>query len=671
MSGNPETLPETMPETTVRRTPLGRRLASSLRWMMIPTNPVFTLEMRTSGRQRSTYMNRLSFSLVLLAVIALTYFGASSSGFSDGSTGASRAQELQTIAPTLAMWISFLLLIGLAFTGPALVGGAICDERRAGTLPATLTTPLTAGQIIVGKVASKFVHVLVLLALSLPLMLALRLFGGLETSWILGASSIILSFTLLAMSIAVLYSLRARRGTTAAGAASLTAFGLPGVISLAIVQQTARHGATLPNGMPLTELIPWFFSPATLGFMVAELHIGMGGAPRSIWGGGQWQTPWLANSLLNVMLAGLVLFIATRMLRRTMRTLDERHILPPKLRSKKGTSNRHRKGRKSAQTQTELPGETPTIDTVSDSAVPNDSSAEPREPVPMQPEQESIAEIERSGSRTVSDRPVLWRELAQPAFRSIYVRAVAVLACLVSLIWLYVDVGIDTPATHLMVPIIGTLLLIVMVAGSASGSIASERETKTWGVLLTTPLKPRQILFGKIGGALRRQWLIGGVIGLHIVCSLIAGAMPVSIAIGLVAVLLASCLFAASIGTAAALMIRSARRATTVTYLTLATLWIFPFVALGIIESLGIMHEIETLLLSIASFINPIYYVYSLAAAIDSWPVRFRFEWPRGALEPVPYFRMLFFAVVLWVGISAVILKLMCLWFSRFTERTS
>ena len=113
---------------------------------------------------------------------------------------------------------------------------------------------------------------------------------------------------------------------------------------------------------------------------------------------------------------------------------------------------------------------------------------------------------------------MLWRELSQPAFRSVYVKVVAILACLVGLAWLYIDVGIDTPATNMMIPIIGTLLLVVMVANSSSGSIATEREAKTWGLLLTTPLRPRQIMLGKMGGAMRRQWLIFGVLGLHIGC---------------------------------------------------------------------------------------------------------------------------------------------------------
>lgn len=642
-------------EQAVRAVPMRQRLLSSLRWLMIPTNPVFMLEMRTSGRQRSTYINRLMFSLVLLGIITLTYVGASFES-SFGASGVGRAQELQTIAPTLAVWISFLLLGGLIFTGPSLVGGSICDERRAGTLPATLTTPLTAGQIIVGKVASKFVHVLVLMSLAVPLLLALRLFGGLETGWIVGAALIILSYTLLAMSIAVLYSLRAARGSMAAGGATFTAFLVPGLLSLVLVYHTSRYNTTLPSGMPLTYIIPWFFSPATLGFMTSELFWGAGGTSAGVWGGWQWNTPWLGNVLLNLVASGLVLFVATRMLRNTMRTLDEKHILPPKRRSSKSRERRSAKRGKAAREPAEDAGEP-------SAAVGSELSG--------LREAERV-EVERDGSRAVSDRPVLWRELSQPAFRSVYVKVVAILACLVGLAWLYIDVGIDTPATNMMIPIIGTLLLVVMVANSSSGSIATEREAKTWGLLLTTPLRPRQIMMGKMGGAIRRQWLIFGVLGLHIGCQVLAGVMPAVVAVGLVAVLVSTCVFVSSVGTAAALVTKSSKRATAITLLVLAALWIFPFVTIGIIESIGLWYDIDEALLPAANFVNPMYYVFALSEVIEnSSRSRLRFEWHSGKLDADQFFTMLFFAVVMWLGLAAVLQRVLWGFFGRFTERTS
>ena len=64
---------------------------------------------------------------------------------------------------------------------PALVGGAIADERRRKTLDYLLTSELsTSVEIVLGKLAARLLQVLVLVALGLPVVSLIGLFGGVD-----------------------------------------------------------------------------------------------------------------------------------------------------------------------------------------------------------------------------------------------------------------------------------------------------------------------------------------------------------------------------------------------------------------------------------------------------------------------------------------------------------
>src|SRR5690606_29919275 len=54
-------------------------------------------------------------------------------------------------------------------------------------------------------------------------------------------------------------------------------------------------------------------------------------------------------------------------------------------------------------------------------------------------------------------------------------------------------------------------------------SITSERDAGSWSVLLTTPVRPWQVVLGKTLGAIRRLWLIPAVIGFHLVLVMASG----------------------------------------------------------------------------------------------------------------------------------------------------
>ncbi len=97
--------------------------------------------------------------------------------------------------------------------------------------------------------------------------------------------------------------------------------------------------------------------------------------------------------------------------------------------------------------------------------------------------------------------------------------------------WLHVHPMIDDDAALAVVRTHGLtalLLLTLLVAIRASGSIAEERERATWDGLLLTPISTRQIVRGKFWGILRA--------GLPYLAAYAVGTVPLSWLIGLPAV---------------------------------------------------------------------------------------------------------------------------------------
>src|SRR5690606_27878338 len=126
-------------------------------------------------------------------------------------------------------------------------------------------------------------------------------------------------------------------------------------------------------------------------------------------------------------------------------------------------------------------------------------------------------------TRVVGDHPVLWREIRQASFgsrrRLIIVAAAVALAAL----FIYSRVPLSDGLLHAMVGMIGLFVVILQACVASTASVAGEFESRTWHVLLTTPLTGREIVAGKFLGCLRRQWFILACLAAHFFLSSAAG----------------------------------------------------------------------------------------------------------------------------------------------------
>jgi ABC-type transport system involved in multi-copper enzyme maturation permease subunit len=140
--------------------------------------PVFTAELLTTARRPRYYAIRFVYGLIILFQIYLSY--QSRAWMLNGGQGTLRIRDMADFGQNLFNTFAVVQAVAIVFLTPALVGGAIADERQRKTLHYLLTSQLSSAQIVLGKLAARLLHVGVLVALGLPVVSLIGLFGGID-----------------------------------------------------------------------------------------------------------------------------------------------------------------------------------------------------------------------------------------------------------------------------------------------------------------------------------------------------------------------------------------------------------------------------------------------------------------------------------------------------------
>lgn len=488
---DPEPLPPA-PYTPPPRAAWVVRFARSLNPFTLFFGPVFQREMRTTSRRRSTFTTRLIFVVIALTIVIAAYYSATYR--LDISSGVSRLIALQNIGPDLVRSVLLPQFFVLAIIAANLTSPTIGQERRRRTFPVLAVSPLTAGQIVCSTLAAKMVQILLLSLAVVPLLLAVRVFGGLENETILAITIVQISTAIMMGALGILGSTLSPRGHVASGLAVLilTVLSLLPLVFFAIWANWLGFAGRPP-------MWPIVLSPAMSVFIAS----GVGGG----FGTSSGLTLAMSNAACNLGIAVLACFISARVLRPMMLrdAVTDGPVVKPKTKKAK------------ARTLT-----VPAIPI--DGEAPASSLQTEAEPVAV-----TTTQREHTCSREVSDRPVLWRELRRAAFTS-RSRLIIVGILLAGLFGLMYALGDGGPADESVAGTLAILLvigLLFLAATATSGSIAGEVESKTWGLLLTTPLSARQILWSKVAGGLRRLWLLPTVLFIHLLlCVLFSSIHP-------------------------------------------------------------------------------------------------------------------------------------------------
>ena len=175
------------------------RNALSLRWL---AGPILGKEFRVLSRLKRSYLLRALYLLILMLFMSIVWFEATRT-FNYSVFQASRMSEASEVIVTGIVWFQFIAAQILALI---LCSTAINQELVQRTLPALMTTPITSFQIIMGKLLSRLWQIAVLLAVSLPLLAMVRVFGGIPWMYVVAAFSITLSLVLFVCAMTIFFS---------------------------------------------------------------------------------------------------------------------------------------------------------------------------------------------------------------------------------------------------------------------------------------------------------------------------------------------------------------------------------------------------------------------------------------------------------------------------------
>lgn len=563
---------------------LGERLRT-LNPLFLLFGPTFQREMRVAGRKRSTYAFRSLYLVGLLGIVTLAYIGPRMSMQQGG--GVVTVQAFQGIAVAITLVIVWFQFFVLGMMSPSLTGGAISDEKRARTLPALLTTPLSAGEIVLGKLSSRLILLVIVSVLSAPLLLAVRVFGGAPTELVLMALGVCLATGIFAASAALMAS----NWLTKASSASSLGFGLVLVLNLIPVAVFRLYAY---QGWPMTGGVMWLWglcSPMVMFRLSTEI-----GAAGTLSG----MTPtlgqmWAMNMAVNLGLSLLCAVVAVASFRRSMRS--ESVIEPVKKLSRKD------RRRLAAMEAAAAPKPDPAP--VGEEPAGVAPAGEADGPVPASAPAPPPS-LDLRDSRVVGDAPVLWREWRQ---RSVKSRArkwlmIAILGVLALLF--YTNISLGDPEAYGFVPMLAVFIVAGQAISLTSSNIPAEREARTWESLLTTPLSGRSIAMGKFLGSLRRVWFVPliifvhmGVLGVsHGMVRPIAVAMILMIMVGTIALLAGTGLFFG-------LHAKKGSSATSLNFLLAGALWMFLPMLAGMVNGL-FPFQVPDWIWTVITAINPI-----------------------------------------------------------------
>ena len=146
-------------------------------------NPVVVRDLRAQMRGTKSYWFQGAY-LLLLGILAISGYaqatGQSLASLHGGVESASRVSivEAQDKLEGFYYFIFLTLAALITLIAPALTAGSVIGERQRQSLDLLITTPLTAGELLLGKLLSSIAFLGLLLGLSLPASALCVLLGG-------------------------------------------------------------------------------------------------------------------------------------------------------------------------------------------------------------------------------------------------------------------------------------------------------------------------------------------------------------------------------------------------------------------------------------------------------------------------------------------------------------
>jgi ABC-type transport system involved in multi-copper enzyme maturation permease subunit len=416
-----------------------------------PMNPIAVrLVQNGSRRSRHNYIRTTYLGVLIVVLLWTLLLGASGEGLD--------YRHLARAGARAFTWIAYLQVVLICVLAPVFMGGAIAQEASPRTWEVLLTTPLTAGEIVLGSLLGRLFFVLALLFASLPLFALTQYFGGVPGRSVFASYLVAGSAALLVGALAIALSVSRLVGKRAFFAFYVSVVGyLAATVAIDRALVAAGKGALNGSGVTyMTALNP---------FLALHALLNPSAYPRAPEGTYTGLEAWMLESPATTWCLGAIfmslLFIGVSTL--TVRqggwqTLAEDESGTPLHRRLFGGGGR-----------------------------PGESHRAPRH---------------------VWANPIAWREAASRnssrakiVARWTFLGAGALFG--MAIIYLFHD-GTFSPTTFryaLSATIWGELIIIALVGINTSATaISREREDGTLDLLLTTPITASAYLAGKLRG---------------------------------------------------------------------------------------------------------------------------------------------------------------------------
>ncbi|MEM9881877.1 MAG: ABC transporter permease subunit [Planctomycetota bacterium] len=178
-------------------------------WRLGPGNPMVVRIVEGGSRRTPHLLVRMGYLglLVLLVVFGLLT--------GSGLGGSASMGELARSGSQVFRLIAYGQVVGVCLLAPLFMAGAIASEQSGKTYNILLTTPLSNLQIVLGSLAGRLFFVLALLLSGLPLFAVVLVFGGVRVGSVLVAFAVAGCTAVLVGSVAVLLSVLRAAGRKA------------------------------------------------------------------------------------------------------------------------------------------------------------------------------------------------------------------------------------------------------------------------------------------------------------------------------------------------------------------------------------------------------------------------------------------------------------------------
>jgi len=440
--------------------------------------PIFDKELRVSSRRRRNYSLRF-FYIVILAFFVVTVW----LGRVDVPGGSATVQQsLMAIAgKAIVRTVVLFQFVAMQILAAILLSNAISDEIYHRTLGLLMTTPVNSFQIVMGKLLSRLLQLVQLLAITFPILAIVRVLGGVPWGYLLSSLSITLTAAIFAGSVSLLLSIKNRRSYAVILQTLFLLFSLYCILPLVVGAFWGRSAGS-PQSFFLLRGVPW----AVVFFHISPIA-GIWWTTENMYSPGSVTLPfyWPLQCAVLLGMAALVLVGATVIVRKVA------------LRQATGQLEPWSKPRKSKRKA---------------AAAADGTEDDPQGIV-----------------KRVVGPPVVWRELRAPFIQGVdnrnnYIGLAITIGTLLFTYasWAhakYLDEGFVHVTYVMLFGFLGTVVNVVF----ATTRITSEKESQSWLLLLATPLSDNAILFGKAVSAVRRCVPLWGLLAGHVILFTLVG----------------------------------------------------------------------------------------------------------------------------------------------------